>query len=277
MGEFFIVPLFLNEKEKHKWDCVFDDPKKFQDFIQTATQAEWNYLSMNPKLTCQIVDENISCPWSWYYLSKHLQLNMNFFINYLERLNPHQLCQNPSLTPNMIRFMSNYYLMIFLIKRCSLTVDLASTIVKYGVIVASDTFSLSALQPIEFLLENPELIDFDGLSHNKNLTEDIVRKHKGWNLNALLLHPNIGLSFIAEYRFCGWDLDLLYQKPKLTVEFLRFMATCGMKWNLYHLANYDPRLVMLYGAKYKKEVNWGELVSHPNLPGEYIKKYFIYR
>ena len=74
-----------------------------------------------------------------------------------------------------------------------------------------------------FLMEYEDMLDWDSISCNPNITMEIIEKYpnKPWNWDYISYNPNITMEFIDKYPDKPWDWFWgISRNPNINMEFL---------------------------------------------------------
>lgn len=147
---------------------VFADPNRW-DF--------W-YVSQNPKVTIDIVLENLNLPWDYDALSRN------------ENITWETMCANPTLPWSTRNFCYN--------KNFSMQIVRDNPFYDWSFYAISNFQNVSVYDVRETLHKYDW--DFKGLS--KKYTEDVIRKNLDlpWDLGGIISNPFLSKEFVKKYR-----------------------------------------------------------------------------
>ena len=155
--------------------------------------------------------------------------------------------------------------------------------------------NLIQLLPIEMLtlcdqqaMFNPTLVfehpRWHSLSHNKNLTIDVILKHvkKNWNWYMISMHNSISIDHIRDHPELQWNYYNMSSNPNLTMNFVSENLDKHWDWaklleNKAFTMN-DMELLEKYASKNKVAWRHSNIFRNSNVTMNYINKrvkYFI--
>ena len=193
---------------KWDWDLLSMHPSITWDIIKKFPRKKWNCkcVSKNPNITFQIVRENLNYDWDWREISSKPDLDPSFVyqnsyydwnwhyvpLNWdlCQYLHSEILCMNVNLTEDIVenfvykngeRPKWNWFNLTYAHFSFAFVIKHADKDWNWNHVWKS--FKITPSQIKRF----SSLIDFDLLSYNPYITDEIVQtyKDKNWNQNAL--------------------------------------------------------------------------------------------
>ena len=91
--------------DKIIFDQVCKNPNIDIEFIlcHQDKNLNWQYLSQNPGINLDNIEQNINLPWDWEFISLNPNITINFILKYVEKnWDWHYLTYNPNITMDII-------------------------------------------------------------------------------------------------------------------------------------------------------------------------------
>jgi hypothetical protein len=191
--------------------------------INNSNKLNMFYISQNPSITLDIIEENIDLNWYWYQLSRNLYITEDFLSKYINlNWDYIYILSRKEISWN---FFEKYF--DVLIRKYDDFIELIS----HHVNVTID------------ILENYDINwDYTWVSLNPNITIDYVLNNldKTWDWYFLTIHPNISFIDIKNNFNLPWKINELSSSNK--VKFSDILSTINeIKWNFKYVS-FNPNI-----------------------------------
>lgn len=182
---------YIFEKKPHfkwNWFSMSINPKVTIDVIKNNPYIPWDWkgLSYNPNITMKIIEDNIELPWDWQYIT----FNPNFSIDMIKKY------------PNM---NWNWY-----------------------------SYSEKFIKPeiILYLLDTMPNIKLNFVFISLYINIDIVLKfpNKGWRWKSISVSQYIKLEDIENNMNLPWVWKCISRNPNLTMKFIKDHPNENWDW-----------------------------------------------
>lgn len=208
-----LLKLLESDSASFTWNmsALSRNPGMTWEFVQQNMNREWDWglLSSNPSVTIwEIVCANPSLPWSTKGLARNPNITWEHIQSSPERdwgRYKFHLAKNPSITLDIIEKNFDYLTLEYVANNPNITLDFY---LKY-----EHMWNLAG-----------DIVVFENLSANPNVTQEMIRDHKeiSWDLEGLSRNPNMTWEFVQEMktrqRRGFWDEIALSRNPGVTWE-----------------------------------------------------------
>ena len=228
----------------------------------------WSYVSKNPNLKLSDVISNPDKDWSWEQISRHKNITIDDILSNNELpWSGYWISLNPNITPNLINKYDN------------ISWDW-------------DYFSLchNENMTFDFMIEHHEFFGLCLINEfSNNITIDILHKHTNKvNWERLSHNKNININILLEFPEKLWDWQILSQNINFTDIRNHPELPWDYKWIIYNkniklneidilLANHNIVNTLPYGTiEQNKQCIYRTLSKNYNISFAYINKHIEY-
>jgi hypothetical protein len=205
--------------------CEIDiDFNLFENTIIENIEINMFYVSQNPSITLDIIENNITLNWDWYELSRSNYITEEFLSKYINlKWDYSCILSRKDISWN---FFEKYFdvlnrkyddFMELISKHVNVTIDILE---KYDNIVWDYTWvSLNPNINIEYVLNNLD---------------------KAWDWYFLTIHPNISFNDIKNNLDLSWNFNVLTSSIKVKIYDI-FSTMDIIDWDL-KMISYNPNI-----------------------------------
>ena len=85
--EKYFWDFIMKHENKLKWSWLSQNPNITWDIIQNNLDKhlDWNWLSQNPNITWEIIQNNLDKPWNWNGISENPNITWDIIKNNLDK------------------------------------------------------------------------------------------------------------------------------------------------------------------------------------------------
>lgn len=262
-------------------------PKFIEKFI--GVDWDWKLLSNNQNIDETFVEKFIDKPWSFGLLAINKNISFDFIEKHRNKPWWNNMHNKEGLT---IRFITKHIDINKDWNWWSLYSDSIITLEfikensqKIREISGEDYDKMLSYNPNitqEFIDENSHKIkwDFNGLSSNRHLKIEFIKKtyKENWNWAFLSLNPAIRFEHVFENPQFPWNCVSFLRNPNFTeeviknnIKFIKLFCSCEIEWELFCE---DHRLTC-YIIKNNIDIGWDfyALTKNPNICCNFISEY----
>jgi hypothetical protein len=251
--KYFIKKLQLNNKEGNilAYSGYYMDIEKsaiIENCITEDINLNMFYISQNPSITLDIIENHIGLNWDWYELSRNMCITEEFLSKYINlKWDYSYILSRKEISWN---FFEKYFdvlnrkyddFMELISKHVNVTIDILD---KYNNIMWDYTWvSLNPNINIEYILNNLD---------------------KGWDWYFLTTHQNISFDDIKNNLDLPWNFDVLTSSIKVKINDI-FSTINIIDWDL-KMISYNPNIRECDVLKNMHfQWDWGLLSRNHNL------------
>ena len=240
--------------------------KHINQIKQNFKKMDWKYLSHNPNINSNFIQQNIDQYWDWNQISKNNNLTKSFIIYHHDKLNFVTLCSNPSHSFSFLKSIISELTTKYLQKQL------------WGCFIAGLSKNPNINLNIILQLKNEKWRWYNILQHSKHITIDLLlqfQNHINWAI--LSCNPHVPLNVIdffhtKEWRWGRYGISTNHQ---VTPEFIQKYLLKDWHWGDNGLSRNHSLPLKFIEQNICQNWYWGGSgisVNH-NLTMSFIRKY----